>query len=202
MKRARTKPLLDSAPSDAQLLAATAEGDFGALGELYDRYARDVWRATHRILSGSADVEDVVHTVFMKLPEIAKSYDGRSSARAWLIGIAAHVAWRQRRGAGRFFRMLDAFASTATAKQDLNPEREASAREDVRRFEEALELLSPNKKIVFTLVELEGLTSEEVGRALSLPPATVRTRLHHARRELQELLAKGATGGGKNEREV
>ena len=195
-KRSRA-PRGSSTKPDDELVAAIAAGDLSALGELYDRYAQDVWRATHRILGGSGDAEDVVHTVFVKLPEIAASYDGRANARPWLIGIAAHVAWRQRRGAGRFFRMLDSFASTASSTVDLNPEREASAREDVVRFERALASLSPNKRIVFILVEIEGLTSEEVGRALVLPAATVRTRLHHARRELDQLMSGDKVGGGK-----
>lgn len=187
-KRSRA-PRGEPSRADEELLAAIARGDVSALGELYDRYAQDVWRAAHRILAGSGDAEDVVHTVFMKLPEIAASYDGRSNARPWLVGIAAHVAWRQRRGNGRFFRMLESFASTASSAVDLNPEREASAREDVLQFERSLAALSPSKRIVFILVEIEGLTSEEVGRALLLPAATVRTRLHHARRELDKLMS-------------
>lgn len=195
-KRSRAPQGRSEKPDD-ELIAAIVAGDLSALGELYDRYAQDVWRATNRILGGSGDAEDVVHTVFVKLPEIAASYDGRSNARPWLIGIAAHIAWRQRRGAGRFFRMLDSFASTASSTVDLNPEREVSAREDVVQFERALETLSPSKRIVFILVEIEGLTSEEVGRALLLPAATVRTRLHHARRELDKLMSSEKFGGGK-----
>jgi DNA-directed RNA polymerase specialized sigma24 family protein len=44
---------------------------------------------------------------------------------------------------------------------------------------------------VFVLVELEGLTAEDAARALGIPAATVRTRLFHARRELQDALGRG-----------
>ena len=194
VKRSRA-PQSERARPDDELLAAIAIGDLGALGELYDRYAKDVWRATQRILGGSGDAEDVVHTVFVKLPQIAGSYDGRSNARPWLVGIAAHIAWRQRRGAGRFVRMLESFASTASSSVDLNPEREASAREDIAQFERALAALSSSKRVVFILVELEGLTSEEVGRALGLPAGTVRTRLLHARRELDASMSNEKNRG-------
>jgi RNA polymerase sigma-70 factor (ECF subfamily) len=111
---------------DAELLRDVAEGDVAALGELYDRYARDVWRAVRRTLTDGSDVEDVVHSMFMKLPQIAASYDGRASCRGWLCGIGVRLAMRHRRGAGRFRRMLGAFADTVTGRAHENPERGAS----------------------------------------------------------------------------
>ena len=126
--------------------------------------------------------------MFLKLPRIARSYDGRSSARPWLVGIAVRVALRHRRGAGRFFKMLASFAGTTAGQGPGDPERHASDRQELRAFEDALAKLTPKKRSVFTLIELEGLTTDEVAIALEIPPATVRTRLHHARRELQAAL--------------
>ncbi|MGH7284578.1 MAG: RNA polymerase sigma factor [Polyangiaceae bacterium] len=188
MKPKREPMPRDGNRADDDLLAAVVAGDLGALGELYDRYARIVWHAAYRMVGNGADAEDIVHTVFMKLPEIAKSYDGRSSARAWLVGIAGYVSWRHRRGVGRFVRMLGSFTTTISKSHDVHPEREAAGKQEVRAFEAAMAALAPKKRIVFTLIEIEGLTSEEVARALSLPAATVRTRLHHARRELQRAM--------------
>jgi RNA polymerase sigma-70 factor (ECF subfamily) len=89
------------ASTDAELLARVASGHLGALGELYDRYARDVWRAVRRSLPNDADVDDVVHATFLNLPRIAGAYDGRASCRNWLCGIGVRLAMRHRRGAGR-----------------------------------------------------------------------------------------------------
>jgi RNA polymerase sigma-70 factor (ECF subfamily) len=173
---------------DAELLGQIAAGDLGALGELYDRYSRDVWRAVRRSLGEAADVEDVVHAMFLKLPQIAPSYDGRASCKGWLCGIAVHLAMRHRRGAGRFHRMLTSFTQTVTGRSGLDPERIAGGNEELAALERALASLSDKKRAVFVLVELEGLTAEEAGKALEIPAATVRTRLFHARRELLESL--------------
>ena len=180
-----------SLPGDAEVLRKVAAGDLGALGEIYDRYARDVWRAVRRSLGDAADVEDVVHQMFLKLPQIAPSYDGRASCKGWLCGIAVHLAMRHRRGAGRFHRMLTSFTQTVTSRSSLDPERIAGGQEELAVLERALAALSDKKRAVFVLVELEGLTAEEAGRALEVPAATVRTRLFHARRELLEALQKG-----------
>ena len=170
---------------DAELLQSLATGDLGALGEIYDRYSRDVWRAVRRSLGDASDVEDVVHAMFLKLPQIAPSYDGRASCRGWLCGIAVRMAMRHRRGVGRFRRMVASFADTVMTRSTRDPERIAGTSEELAGLERGLAALSDKKRAVFVLVELEGLSAEEAARALEIPAATVRTRLFHARRELQ-----------------
>jgi RNA polymerase sigma-70 factor (ECF subfamily) len=176
--------------SDPELMRDVAAGDPGALGELYTRYARDVWRAIRRSLPDGVDAEDIVHATFMKLPQIAAGYDGRSSCRNWLCGIAVRLAMRHRRGAGRFQRMLRAFTNAVVARSSADPERNASGAEELVVLEHALVRLGEKKRVAFVLVELEGLSAEEAAEALDVPPATVRTRLFHARHELQEALRK------------
>jgi RNA polymerase sigma-70 factor (ECF subfamily) len=190
--RSRLRPEARAvARPDDQLLREIQAGDLGALGELYDRHARTAWRAVKRTLGGNADVDDVVHALFLKLPELARSYDGRENAGPWLAGIAVRMALRHRRGAGRFFKMLGSFAQSIAGRAHGDPETHSSERQELRAFESALAKLAPKKRAVFTLIEIEGLTTEQVALALEIPPATVRTRLHHARRELFAALERG-----------
>jgi len=177
--------------TDAALLADIAGGNLEPLGELYDRYARDVWRAVRRALPRGDDVEDVVHATFVNLPRIAFSYDGRANCRNWLCGIAVRLAMRHRRGIGRFRRMLGVFADAPERRPERDPERHASDNQELAVLDRALSRLSEKKRAVFVLVELEGLSAEEAARALDIPAATVRTRLFHARRELQDALERG-----------
>jgi RNA polymerase sigma-70 factor (ECF subfamily) len=177
--------------TDAELLAAVASGHLGALGELYDRYARDVWRAVRRSLPNDADVDDVVHATFLNLPRIAGSYDGRASCRNWLCGIGVRLAMRHRRGAGRLQRMLGSFAQTFIGRKVSDPEQRASNNQELVVLNRALAQLSEKKRAVFVLVELEGLSATEAATALEIPAVTARTRLFHARRELQQALKRG-----------
>jgi len=184
-----------AALDDAALLRAVQEGDLGALGEVYDRHAKAVWRAVRRTLGHGADVDDVVHATFLRLPDLAASYDGRPSCRAWLCGIAIRLALRHKRGMGRFHRMLRAFAEGLTGRSAGDPERQASHGEELAVFEAALARMSEKKRAVFVLVELEGMTAEEAARLLGIPAATARTRLFHARAELREALGRTREGG-------
>jgi RNA polymerase sigma-70 factor (ECF subfamily) len=188
-------PLKTRAPgrearTDPELLDAVVKGDVAALGELYDRYARDVWRTVRRTLVDAPDAEDVVHAIFVKLPQMARSYDGRASCRAWLAGIAVRFALRHKRGTGRFRRMLGSFSGVAARTTGQDPERATGAREELALFETALGRLGEKKRAVFVLVELEGLSSDEAAAALEVPAATVRTRLFHARNEVFAALGK------------
>ncbi len=186
----------DDGSGDADLLSLVADGDLRALGTLYDRYSHDVWRVVRRTLGDGADADDVVHATFLNLPRIAAAYDGRTSCRNWLRGIAVRLAIRHRRGAGRFRRMLESFAqATALRTGPAHPERQASDNEELRILEQALRRLHPKKRATFVLVELEGMSTEDAARALDVPAATVRTRLFNARRELKAAL--GQLGHGE-----
>lgn len=178
---------------DAELLAAIAAGDVVALGQLYDRHARDVWRAVRRATNDSPDSEDLVHATFLKLPRIAASFDGRVSCRAWLSGVAVNEALHHNRG---FRRLRNAVAGLARAIQRppaADPEVQASRNQDVAALDRALASLTPKKRAVFALVELEGMAQESVAVVLGIPPATVRTRLHNAKREIR-IQMKGREG--------
>jgi len=69
-----------------------------------------------------------------------------------------------------------------------DPHRELSARDEVSRLSRALELLSEPKRVVLLLAEGEGMSSDGIAQALQIPVGTVWTRLHHARRDLRQLL--------------
>ena len=182
-RRAEAEP-----PSDAALLAAIPSGDLGALGQLYDRHAVAVWRVLHRVTNGAGDVDDLVHATFMKVPAVAPAFDGRPSARGWLIGIAVRLALRHNRGMGRLTRMLARFAYVSPAADILDPEAVASGRARLAIVERALAKLPAAKRAVFVMIEVEGLTHDEVARDLGIPLPTVRTRLFHAKRALSDAL--------------
>jgi RNA polymerase sigma-70 factor (ECF subfamily) len=177
--------------SDAELLVEVGQGELAPLGELYDRYHADVWRVLHRMSEASSEVDDLVQATFLALPRLAGAYDGRASCKSWLVGIAVGLAARQRRSIGRLLRRLGAFRTIARLETVVDPEREAGSRQELEAFERALRSLPAKKREAFVLVELEGLSMTEAARALGIPPATVRTRLFHAKRALREAMKRG-----------
>lgn len=166
------------AGSDGDALARVARGETVALGEVYDRHAAALTKFAIRLV-GTRDAEDVVQATFVRAAVIAKTYDDRApSARTWLFGIAVRIAQERRRG---FARLTTAIRRIGEAHQRAIVEVESS-RSDLQQ---ALERLSPEKRAVLVLAEVEGFTCEEIARMLEVPIGTVWTRLHHARKAMR-----------------
>ena len=174
--------------TDADLLRRVSAGDLGPLGILYDRYHESVRQFVARVTAGGADADDITHEAFLTLARIADRYDGRSSARPLLMGIAAQLVREQRRSGARWYEVLATLAGGTPSLSTRTPEDAASLTEDMTRFEQVLARLPEEKRLVLLLVEREGLSGEEVARALRIPLNTVWTRLHYARAEVRRAL--------------
>jgi RNA polymerase sigma-70 factor (ECF subfamily) len=86
--------------------------------------------------------------------------------------------------------MLASFENAAPKVDRTTPESEAANREELALFATALGRLGTRKREAFMLVELEGLSAEEVGETLDVSAATIRTRLFYARAELRAAMDK------------
>jgi RNA polymerase sigma-70 factor (ECF subfamily) len=161
-------------------------GQLGALGELYDRYHAPLRRFLARATADAHDVDDLLHATFLEAARSAARYDGRDSARPWLVGIAAQLLRRRRRSLGRFVAVLTSIKDTLQPARD--PRGTLQTRTDVER---ALARLSEAKRLTLLMTEVEGLSCAEVAQALEVPIGTVWTRLHAARRELRSALEGG-----------
>jgi RNA polymerase sigma-70 factor (ECF subfamily) len=173
--------------SDAAALEALSKGHISALGVLYDRYHSCVSSFICRATNDASDAEDLVHATFMTAARSAGNFDGRLSCRPWLVGIAARLVHRRRRGLLRWARALREL-TVREGDRYTDPHRELSARDEMKRLSEALELLTEPKRVVLLLAESNGLSCEDIAEILQIPIGTVWTRLHHARRDLRRLL--------------
>ncbi len=83
-----------------------------------------------------------------------------------------------------FFR--DLLGSLFEAKHRSEPD--PTCNDDVIVIQQALARLSPNLRTAFLLTEVEGLTTEEASAAIGIPAGTVKSRCHHAKKRLREIL--------------
>ena len=104
--------------SDAELMQQLAKGQLGALGELYDRYQAGLRSFLGRATRDSHDVDDLLHATFLAAAKTAERYDGRSSCRPWLVGIAAQLL-RRRRHSGMSGRPIKRSARYSTRIQTI-----------------------------------------------------------------------------------
>jgi RNA polymerase sigma factor (sigma-70 family) len=184
------RPLIEAPPiaSDPEIMRRLANGEIGALGELYDRYHGALRLFVARATSDAEDVDDLVHATFLAAAKAANRYDGRPSCRPWLVGIAVRLLRRRRRAFGAFFAVLSSLRGAKPATADPRPA--LHARSDIER---PLARLSEDKRIALLMAEVEGWSCPEIAAELGIPVGTVWSRLHEARRELREALEEGPT---------
>jgi RNA polymerase sigma-70 factor (ECF subfamily) len=181
---AHEEPELDA---EALCIQALRRGDVEALGELYDRHHQAVRAFAGRLLSDPSAAEDLLQEVFLSVPGAIHNYQGVSSIRTFLIGIAVNKSRHHVRAATRRRAAIERMSSEPV-KATMDPEREAMREEAANALVRALDQLSHDHRVAFVLCEIEERSSTEVAGIVGAPEGTVRTRLFHAKKKLRELL--------------
>jgi RNA polymerase sigma-70 factor (ECF subfamily) len=173
-------------PPDDALLLAAAGGDRRAFGELVRRHRAAVWRLVRSVAPTEALAEEALQEAFVAAWKGAGSWDGRGSARSWLLTLARHAAYRHvRRRAGQpaDFEPLDALG-VAAGWGDEGALAAVAAKERAACLRRALRSLSEADREILVLRELEELSGEETAAVLGLSLAATKSRLHRARLKL------------------
>src|SRR4051794_39392601 len=88
-------------PSHPDIVARARAGEAEALSELYARHAHALMALAYRLTASRDDAEDVLHDVFLGLPEALHQYEERGSLDSWLKRITARVAISRLRSRAR-----------------------------------------------------------------------------------------------------
>lgn len=162
---------------------------------VFRAHVDDVQRIVHRLLgpgASTADVEDTSQLVFIAIQRSLHTFRGESKLSTWIFGVASRVVMTQLRSWRRHRRLLEAVSQSAEHVHTKTPESSAETRQELLRVWRCLMRVSPKKRVVYLMHEVEGLSGQEISVALQIPVATVWTRLHHARKELQKALERQA----------
>ncbi len=182
------------------LIAAAAEGDDDAFGEIVERYQKPVYNLCYRLLGNHGDAEDASQEAFMKAYKGLKKYDPKRPFVSWMLAIAYNQCidqLRRRRitwvGFEALFDRSDLQSPSAEATVDASGEAE--------RVQEALSALSTKDRAAVVLRYWYDYSYDEIAETLSLTNSAVKSRLHRARRELMDVWTAEqlALGEGQNE---
>ena len=186
------------APTDWELVQSARRGDREAFRSLVERYQHKVTALATGMLRNRDDALDVVQDTFTKAYQSLDRFKGESSFYTWLYRITLNQCIdHQRRSARLPSAPLEA-PETPEEAPNINAARDDAERDDPlqrvheaevgQRIRQAIAELTPEHRAVILLREVEGLSYEEISRALECPKGTVMSRLHYARRQLQARL--------------
>lgn len=170
---------------DGDLIHLSLTGDREAFGALVDRYMESALSVARRISPSQQDAEDLVQEGFIRVLEKLDRFDSKRPFRPWLLRVITNLGLNRRRAEG--IRAMETIPR-GVPSDTPGPDRMVEQAETESRVREALAALPDRQRLVVTLMELEGLSSKEVGEILGLSDATVRWHLMEARKALRVAL--------------
>jgi RNA polymerase sigma-70 factor, ECF subfamily len=175
--------------SDETLVEQIASGSKLAMQVLFARQRTYVYRWLLRFVSNETVAEDLLSEVFLDVWRQAGRFEYRSSVSTWLMSIARHKALSARRR--RTDAELDEKIEATVADSADDPEVALQEKDRNELLRRALKRLSPEHRQVVDLVYYHEKSVDDVAHILNVLPATVKTRMFHARKKLAGLVKGG-----------
>jgi RNA polymerase sigma-70 factor (ECF subfamily) len=182
-----------SRAEDAGFVARARRGDPAAFAALFEKYREKIYRVAFGYLHDQEEALDIAQEAFIKAFRNLDGFEGKSGFYTWLTQIAINLAIDARRKRTRrkivaLEEYMESGEKLGGTTEPLSPERRLSEKETRERYFEALEQLSEKHRTVFLLHTVEGMAYKEIAETLEISIGTVMSRLHYARKRLQELL--------------
>jgi RNA polymerase sigma-70 factor (ECF subfamily) len=170
------------------LVVRCQQGQNEAFEELIRHWENRLFYYIRRLTPGEEDAWDVLQKVWLAVIGGIKNLQDGRLLPIWLYRIARNSAashFRTGRPDRDLRKYSDDLNDIELPDQDFTPE-------DAEQVHCALEKLALPFREVLTLFFLQGLSVAEIARIVDIPEGTVKSRLHHAKRAMRSVLAKGA----------
>jgi RNA polymerase sigma-70 factor (ECF subfamily) len=188
-------PELPPRPQDEEaclLVARVQAGDRQAFREFIEKYQRLVAAIVFRMVTNSADREEICQEVFLKVFAHIGGFEGGSRVSAWVGRIAGNTCINHLRK-----KRLPLYDDIAGPEADLGnvpgddptPERLNEQADLNSSLQQEIGRLPLHYRLVLTMFHFSEMNYEEIGRALDLPAGTVKSHLFRARQKLRQRLA-------------
>lgn len=185
--------------NEREAIRRLKQGDIGGLALLVERYQVQAIRTAYLITYNASLAEDIVQDAFLHLYGHVDSFDEQRPFAPWFLRSVAHAAVRAAQKEQRYISVEhettngDMSSDESTAAElpsaaEFEPETALEAAETEDMIEKAMQKLSADMRAALVLRYYLNLSDEEISARLHCAPATVRWRLHSARKQLRVLL--------------
>ena len=175
------------------LIQAARNGDQAAFGELVRQYQKRVFALAVRMCPTPELAEEAAQEAFLAAWQGLPFFRGDSAFATWLYRLTSNACVDLLRKENRHQgpSLDDETVSAEMPDPAPTPEKAVEQKELRGQIEAGLQTLSPEHREVLLLRQMQGLSYQEIGAALSLEEGTVKSRLSRAKRQLRTILAEG-----------
>ena len=172
--------------ADELLVLKCQAGDDGALKALVLRWQPRLVRLAWRLTGHGEAARDLTQDAWLAIVRGIRGLDDAARFRTWACRIVANKCadWIRRRGVQRA-----AVNDLRQSTPHSSTKADAEATKQVQ-LSAALRQLPAEQRVVLALHYLDGFGISEIAEVLDLLPGTVKSRLHHARRSLKEVIER------------
>jgi len=183
-------------PTETTLIEDAQRGDMDSFNELVLKYQDMMYRISLRILNDESSADDATQNAMIQAFRNIKSFRG-GSFRSWLARVTVNASYdemrRWRRQPSLSFEQVNNDGDEIESlpwMMDLSagPEERYDSVELRDALQHCVKALTPDYRLVVVLVDVEGMSYEEVARVANIPVGTVKSRLARARGQLRKSL--------------
>ena len=183
-------------PTETTLIEDAQRGDMDSFNELVLKYQDMMYRISLRILNDESSADDASQNAMIQAFRNVKSFRG-GSFRSWLARVTVNASYdemrRWRRQPSLSFEQVNNDGDEIESlpwMMDLSagPEERYDSVELRDALQQCVKALTPDYRLVVVLVDVEGMSYEEVARVANIPVGTVKSRLARARGQLRKAL--------------
>ena len=181
--------------TEAELIAAVLAGDSASFEPLVVKYSPRVFATARRYARREIEIEDIVQEVWLKAFHKLKSFRGEAPFEHWLMRMAVRTCYDFLRGHQR--NRESSFSEISEPEEDWldrfvadpgsAPENADAAKLLIDRV---LEKLSPDARLVITLLEIEDRSVKEIAALTGWSVPLVKVRAFRARGEMRKILSR------------
>ncbi|HEX7221510.1 MAG TPA: RNA polymerase sigma factor RpoE [Burkholderiales bacterium] len=181
---------------DRQLVARAQRGDKQAFELLVEKYQRKLARLLSRFIRDPAEVEDVTQEAFIKAYRALPAFRGDSAFYTWLYRIGINTAKNYLMAMGRRAptsteveaEEAEGFEEGEQLRDINTPESMLLSSEIASTVNATIEQLPEELRTAIQMREIEGMSYEDIAKAMDCPIGTVRSRIFRAREAIAEQL--------------
>ncbi|MEM7074103.1 MAG: sigma-70 family RNA polymerase sigma factor [Pseudomonadota bacterium] len=169
-----------------ELLNRVAQDDRAAFAALYAALEKPVFRFIASKMNDFSEAGDIHHDVFMEIWRSAGRFEGKSTVKTWVFGIAYRKTMD-------YFRKHARIDLTDELDEQVdespNPEMCLAASENAAHLHFCLDTLKPQHRSAVELAFFEDMTYGEIAEIADVPEGTIKTRIFHAKKLLLHCLS-------------
>jgi RNA polymerase sigma-70 factor (ECF subfamily) len=183
--------------TDKELIAAVLDGDASSFEPLVERYQPRVFATARRYARREDEVEDIVQEIFIKAYQKLSTYRAEAPFEHWLMRMAVRTCYDflRKHQRNREHNVTEISAEENDWLENVGEdttEREAHRDAAKALVDRLLEGLSPDFRLVITLLEIEEKSVKEIAELTGWSVSLVKVRAYRARNQMRKMLARVA----------